>query len=96
MNNGPHHDRLARRPATRDQLVRRIPLGDHPADEHHVGPSQVFRAQRPHVHIHQALRPRFRQHRGHRQQAQRRERGSFVDEFQGVLETPECVRKLRV
>ena len=90
------HDRLAGRAATGDEFVRRVSLSNHPADEHEVGPRQVLLAQFPHVHIHQTLPPLLRQHCGHGEQSQRRQRSFLADEFQGVLETPERVRKLRV
>ena len=90
------HDRLARGAATRDQFVRRVLLGDHPADEHDIRPGQVLFAQLPHVDIHEPLRPILRQHRGHGQQTQGRQRSFLADEFQRVLETPERVREFRV
>ena len=90
------HHGLARRPAACDQGACGIPLGNHRADEHDLGPGQIPLTQLPHVYIHQPLHPGLRQHRGHGQQAQRRQRGALVDELQGMLETPERVRKLGV
>jgi hypothetical protein len=90
------HDRLPRCAATRDQFVRRVLLGDHPADEHDIRPGQILFAQFPHVDIHEALRPFLRQHRRHGEQTQGRQRSFFADKFQRVFETPERVREFRV
>jgi hypothetical protein len=67
------HDCLARGTAARDQFVRRVLLGDHPADEHDLGAGQILFAQFPHVDIHEPLHPLLRQHRGHGEQAQGRQ-----------------------
>ncbi len=90
------HDRLSRSVATRDQLVRRVPLGNHPADKHNIRPGQIFCAQFPHVDIHEVFRPIFREHRRYGEQTQRRQRCFLADEFQRMLKTPERVREFRV
>ncbi|MCK7517400.1 MAG: hypothetical protein MZV64_06595 [Ignavibacteriales bacterium] len=87
-------------PAARQRAIsvaRRIPLGDHRADEHEIRPGQILVAQLPHVHVHQALRPRLPA--ASRPRSAGPSGGSearLADEFQGVLETPESVRKARI
>ena len=90
------HDRLAGGAAARDELRRRVALRDHCADQHDVRPREILLPERTHVHINQAFLPFRGEHRGDGEEAQRGQRGAFADEFQGVLETPECVRELRV
>jgi len=90
------YDRLARCSATRDQLVRGVPLSNHSANEDDIRPGQIYVAQFSDVDIHEAFRPILRQHRRHGEQPQRRQRSFLADEFQRVLETPERIRKFRV
>jgi hypothetical protein len=90
------HDRFARGAATRDRLMRRLRWAIMPLTNTRSAQARSPRAQPAHVHVHQAFAPGLRQHPGHGQQAQRRQRGALADELQGVLEAPERVRELRV
>ncbi len=89
-------DGPAERSAACRDLVRRILVHDHAAQEHIIRPANVGVAERLHVEIHQAQLPTRRQHRRDRQQAERRKRGFLRDEPKHVMKAPEALRAARI
>jgi hypothetical protein len=71
-------------------------LHGHASDKRAISPRQVVFSELGHIHINEFLRPFSRQHRRYGQKAQRRQGRLLANEFEGMLETPEGVRKLRV
>ena len=70
-------------------------LHDHGAQQHIIRPAQVFILEPLHVQVHQLELPLRRQHRGHRQQSQRRHGRLSGNETHGMFETPKRVGRPR-
>ncbi len=88
-------DGLLQGRAPRHDFVHRILLHQHRAQQHIIRPAQVFILEPLHVQVHQLELPLRRQHRGHRQQSQRRHGRLSGNEAHSVLETPERVGRSR-
>ena len=89
------NDGLFQRRAPRHDFADGFLLHDHRADHHVIRPAQVFVLEPLHVQVHQLELPFRRQHRGHRQQAQRRHGRLAGNKTDGVFETPKRVRRPR-
>ena len=88
-------DGFLQRRAPRHDFVDGFLLHDHRAEQHVIRPAQIFVLEPFHIQVHQLEFPFRRQHRGHRQQAQRRHGRLAGNEPHGVLETPKRVGRPR-
>ena len=85
-------DGLAARAAEIDDIERVVLLRQHAAGEDQIGPVEVVVAQFLGVAVDQPQRPKTRQQRRQRDQAQRRRRIFGAEEFSGALEIPKGIR----
>ncbi len=90
------NDLDACRLAPLDDLLYRFLLNCHGSYKHIIRPLKVLILQTGDIHVHESLFPFPGQHRGHGQKAQRRVKGPFRYELQGMFETPEGVGVSRI
>src|SRR5208337_1238946 len=83
-------------PASRDHSFHRFFLDRHSAHKDEIGPLQVIVIQSLHVHVDQSFLPLFRKHRCYSQQSEGWTARLFVNELQGIPETPEGIREFRI
>ncbi|HXR18481.1 MAG TPA: hypothetical protein VN757_00910 [Steroidobacteraceae bacterium] len=90
------NERLAESCATCCDLVRGLPVHDHPAQHDEISPPQIVVSQIGEIQVEQLELPRGRQHRCDGKQTERRKGCLLGDEFQDVLEAPEGIWITRV
>ncbi len=92
----PCHHPQSGRFAQGNGFMGGFPLDRHGADKGQIRPRQIFLGEPDYIDINEAYGPVFRDHAAYGDEAEWWECGLFVNEFEGVLKTPESIGKLRV